>query len=97
MAAAEVDASFEVRDVEGLREHYALTCRAWGENLERRWDEAVQLSSPGRARAWRIYLAGSALSFERRRIGVNQVLALKANSSGPDPLPARRPDWSRRL
>ena len=91
------EAGFEVRDVEGLREHYALTCRAWGENLERRWDEAVQLSSPGRARAWRIYLAGSALSFERRRIGVNQVLALKANSSGPDPLPARRPDWSRRL
>jgi cyclopropane-fatty-acyl-phospholipid synthase len=88
------EAGFEVRDVEALREHYALTCRAWVSNLERRWDEAVRLSSPGRARVWRLYLAGSALAFERHRVGVNQVLAVKPGGSEQDRLPLCRPNWS---
>jgi cyclopropane-fatty-acyl-phospholipid synthase len=90
------EAGFEVCDVEALRRHYALTCRAWVSNLERRWDEAVRLSSPGRARVWRLYLAGSALAFERHRVGVNQVLAVKPGAPGQDRLPLRRPDWSSR-
>jgi len=61
-------AGFEVRDVESLREHYALTVREWVSNLERQWDRAVALSSPGRARIWRLYMAGSALGFESNRI-----------------------------
>ena len=61
MVAALEDAGFEVRDVESLREHYALTLRAWVANLEAGWDEAVALTSPGRARVWRLYMAGSAL------------------------------------
>jgi cyclopropane-fatty-acyl-phospholipid synthase len=91
------EAGLEVRDVEGLREHYALTCRAWVGNLEHRWDDAVRLASPGRARVWRLYLAGSALSFEARRVGVNQLLATRAGIPGPDVprWPLRRPDWSR--
>ncbi|WP_448619208.1 class I SAM-dependent methyltransferase [Geodermatophilus sp. URMC 65] len=89
-------AGFEVADVEALRRHYALTCRAWVSNLERRWDEAVRLSSPGRARVWRLYLAGSALAFEGHRVGVNQVLAIKPGPPGHDRLPLTRPDWSRR-
>jgi cyclopropane-fatty-acyl-phospholipid synthase len=90
------DAGFEVCDVEGLRPHYALTCRAWVSNLERGWDEAVALSSPGRARVWRLYLAGSALAFERHRAGVNQVLAVKPAARGRDARPLRRVDASRR-
>src|SRR3546814_9325163 len=43
-------AGFEVRDVEGLREHYARTLRAWVANLEGQWDRAVQLVGEGRAR-----------------------------------------------
>jgi cyclopropane-fatty-acyl-phospholipid synthase len=86
-------AGFEVHDVEGLREHYALTCRAWVANLEARWDEAVRVVSPARARVWRLYLAGAALAFERRRVGVNQIVATKAaGEAGGWPL--RRPDWS---
>ena len=91
------EAGLEVCDVESLRRHYALTCRAWVSNLERRWDEAVRLSSPGRARVWRLYLAGSALAFEHHRVGVNQVLAGKPAPPGPERLPLRRPELSRRL
>jgi cyclopropane-fatty-acyl-phospholipid synthase len=89
-------AGFEVRDVEGLREHYALTCRAWVARLEAGWEEAVRLVPPARARVWRLYLAGAALAFERRRIGVNQLLATRAATAGPDvgSWPLRRPDWS---
>jgi cyclopropane-fatty-acyl-phospholipid synthase len=87
------DAGFEVRDVEVLREHYALTCRAWVCNLEEHWDDAVRATSSGRARVWRLYLAGSALGFEQRRVGVNQVLARKAGAAG-GPNPLRRPHWA---
>jgi cyclopropane-fatty-acyl-phospholipid synthase len=89
------EAGFEVTDVEALRRHYALTCRAWVANLERRWDEAVRLSSAGRARVWRLYLAGSALAVEGHPVGVNQVLAIKPAARAHDRLPLIRPDWSR--
>jgi cyclopropane-fatty-acyl-phospholipid synthase len=82
MVSAIEGAGFEVRDVESLREHYALTLRAWVANLERDWDEAVRLTSAGRARVWRLYIAGSALAFEAGRIGVNQVLAVKPGADG---------------
>jgi cyclopropane-fatty-acyl-phospholipid synthase len=90
-------AGLEVRDVQGLREHYALTCRAWVANLEARWEEAVRLVSPARARVWRLYLTGSALSFERRRVGVDQIVATRAATGVTDvgSWPLRRPDWSR--
>ncbi|MGX8906484.1 class I SAM-dependent methyltransferase [Streptomyces netropsis] len=86
-------AGFEVRDVEALREHYALTLRRWVANLEAHWDEAVRLSSPGRARVWRLYMAASALSFERNRIGVNQVLAVRTPESGASGLSLRTRNW----
>ena len=83
-------AEFEVRDVESLREHYALTLRHWVANLERDWDEATRLSSPARARIWRLYMAGSALAFDGNRIGVNQVLAVKPGPRGISHMPRTR-------
>jgi cyclopropane-fatty-acyl-phospholipid synthase len=68
---------FEVRHVESLREHYALTLRAWVANLERGWDEAVAEAGAGRARVWRLYMAASALNFEAGRTQVHQVLAVR--------------------
>ncbi|NML53186.1 class I SAM-dependent methyltransferase [Streptomyces sp. R302] len=88
------DAGFEVRDVEALREHYALTLRRWVANLEGQWDRAVRLTSPGRARIWRLYMAASAVSFERNRIGVNQFLAVKTPPSGAGGLPLRSREWT---
>jgi cyclopropane-fatty-acyl-phospholipid synthase len=83
-------AGFEVRDVESLREHYAETLRAWVANLEANWDEAVRLSSAGRARVWRLYMAGSALGFQSNRLGINQVLAVKPDAHGASGLPRTR-------
>ncbi|MEU9290773.1 cyclopropane-fatty-acyl-phospholipid synthase family protein [Streptomyces sp. NPDC048275] len=88
-------AGFEVRDVESLREHYALTLRHWVANLEAQWERAVQLTSPGRARVWRLYMAASALAFERNRIGVNQVVAIRTpESSGASGMPLRARTWN---
>nr|BFD84404.1 cyclopropane-fatty-acyl-phospholipid synthase family protein [Streptomyces sp. Xyl84] len=86
-------AGFEVRDVEAIREHYALTLRRWVANLEADWDRAVRLTSPGRARVWRLYMAASALAFERNRIGVNQVLVVKTPESGDSGMPLRARTW----
>ncbi len=87
-------AGFEVRDVESIREHYALTLRRWVTNLEGEWARAVGLAGAGRARVWRLYMAASALAFERNRIGVNQVLAIRTPESGVSGLPLRSRTWN---
>ncbi|MEU0969963.1 class I SAM-dependent methyltransferase [Streptomyces sp. NPDC005917] len=87
-------AGFEVRDVESIREHYARTLRQWVARLEADWERAVRLTSPGRARVWRLYMAASALAFERNRIGVNQVLAVRTPEPGASGLPLRTRSWN---
>ncbi|MFF6830123.1 class I SAM-dependent methyltransferase [Streptomyces longwoodensis] len=87
-------AGFEVRDVEAIREHYALTLRRWVTNLEADWKRAVELAGYGRARVWRLYMAASALAFERNQIGVNQVLAVKTPQSGASGMPLRARTWN---
>jgi cyclopropane-fatty-acyl-phospholipid synthase len=83
-------AGLEVRDVESLREHYARTLRAWVANLEGQWHSAVALAGPGRARVWRLYLAGSALGFEANRLGITQVLAVRTPPTGVSGMPPTR-------
>jgi cyclopropane-fatty-acyl-phospholipid synthase len=80
------EAGFEVRHVESLREHYALTLRQWVANLESNWDQAVAEVGAGRARVWRLYMAASALGFERNDLQIDQVLAVRpdrGNSAMP--------------
>jgi len=86
------DRGLEVRHMENLREHYALTLRHWVSNLEDHWDDAVALTSEGRARVWHLYMAASAVNFEDNHLHVDQVLALKTDESGRNLLPLR-PDW----
>ncbi|MEU5219127.1 cyclopropane-fatty-acyl-phospholipid synthase family protein [Streptomyces sp. NPDC020807] len=90
-------AGFEVRDVEAIREHYALTLRRWVANLEADWARAVRLTSPGRARIWRLYMAASAVSFERNRIGVNQFLAVRTPVSGTSGTALRPRVWNEKV
>jgi len=82
---------FEVRHLENLREHYARTLRAWAANLEARWEEAVALVGSGRARVWRLYVAGSALNFESGATQIHQTLAVRPDR-GCSGMPLR-PDW----
>ncbi len=79
----------EVRHEENLREHYAATCRAWCDNLDAHWDEAVAEVGLGTARVWAIYLAGSSLGFERGDIQLHQVLAVKDHEDGRSDVPLR--------
>jgi cyclopropane-fatty-acyl-phospholipid synthase len=83
------DAGFEVRHVESLREHYALTLRRWVANLEEQWDDAVSEVGAPRARVWRLYMAGSAINFEAGRSQVHQVLSVPREPGGLSGLPLR--------
>jgi cyclopropane-fatty-acyl-phospholipid synthase len=87
------DAGLEVRDVESLREHYAMTLRRWVANLEANWEEAVSLVGERRARIWRIYMTGSAVSFERGDIAVHQVLGVKPDH-GASGMPLTRASYA---
>lgn len=82
---------FEVRDVENLREHYALTLRHWVRNLEACCDEAIEFGGNEAYRTWRIYMAASAYGFERGKISVNQSLLAKLDG-GISHLPLSRAD-----
>jgi len=82
------DAGFEVRHLESLREHYALTLRAWVANLEANWDAAVAQAGLAKARIWRLYMAGSAINFEAGRTQIHQVLATRSDD-GDSAMPLR--------
>jgi cyclopropane-fatty-acyl-phospholipid synthase len=87
-------AGFEVRDVESLREHYALTLRRWVANLEAGWDEIVRLVGERRARIWRLYMAGSAVGFEDGGVSIHQVLGVVPTPIGESGMPSSRDGWS---
>lgn len=75
------EGGLETVDVENLRPHYARTLWAWSDNLERQLEQAHQVL-PGEAgaksiRAYRLYLAGCAMGFERGWISLHQVLCQK--------------------
>jgi cyclopropane-fatty-acyl-phospholipid synthase len=68
---------FELLDVENLRRHYALTCRAWVANLQRNRNECLRFVDPRTYRSWLLLLAGSVVSFEDGTTHVSQVLLAK--------------------
>jgi cyclopropane-fatty-acyl-phospholipid synthase len=91
LRAAEAS-GFEVRDVESLREHYALTLRHWLRRLESNADEARKLTNDVTYRIWRLYIAGSAYSFQVGRNNIYQALLAKPDG-GDSRLPLTRADW----
>ena len=78
-------AGLEMVDTENLRPHYAKTLWAWSDALEARLGEASRILNDqygedkgGKAlRAYRLYLAGSAMGFERGWIALHQMLAAR--------------------
>lgn len=83
---------FEVRDVESLREHYALTLRHWVRRLEEHADEARQLTSEVTYRIWRLYMSASIHAFQMGRVNIYQTLLAKPDH-GKSYLPLTRADW----
>jgi cyclopropane-fatty-acyl-phospholipid synthase len=78
-------AGLETIDVENLRPHYARTLWAWSDALEAQLDEAQRvLATTGNTgdaskvlRAYRLYLAGCAMTFEQGWISLHQILAAR--------------------
>ena len=78
-------AGLETVDTENLRPHYARTLWAWSDALEGQLDEAQRvLETTGNIedaakvlRAYRLYLAGCAMTFEQGWIGLHQILATR--------------------
>jgi cyclopropane-fatty-acyl-phospholipid synthase len=75
----------EMVDTENLRPHYARTLWAWSDALEARLGEAQALlqaqydedKAVKALRAYRLYLAGSAMGFEHGWIALHQMLCCK--------------------
>jgi cyclopropane-fatty-acyl-phospholipid synthase len=91
IAAAEAT-GFEVRDVESLREHYAMTLRHWVRSLEENGSQALALVGNHTFRIWRLYMAASANAFARAAINVVQTLLAKPDSRGHSNIPLTRED-----
>lgn len=85
-------AGLEMLDTENLRPHYARTLWDWSDTLETKLDVAREvLARDGgdeRAektlRAYRLYLAGSAMSFEQGWISLHQMLATRPSGNLAD-------------
>ncbi len=83
----------EVRDVESLREHYEMTLRHWARRLDAHWDDAVRIAGEARARVWRLYMIGAAVSFHLGTLGIHQTLAVRPDAQGRSNVPLTRRDW----
>jgi cyclopropane-fatty-acyl-phospholipid synthase len=91
LCAAEA-AGWEVRDVECLREHYALTLRHWLRRLEARADEARGCVGDFTYRVFRLYLAACAFGFRIGQPSIYQSLLVKPDE-GASGQPLTRADW----
>jgi cyclopropane-fatty-acyl-phospholipid synthase len=78
-------AGFEVLDIENLRPHYALTCRAWVRSLQENAVRCLHQVESSVYRTWLLALAASAAAFEDGRLNVNQLLLYKPGDSACRP------------
>ena len=89
------ETGLEVRDIESLREHYALTLRCWVRRLENHRDEALRYVDEVTYRVWRLFMSGSAYGFESGGHNVYQTLLVKPGPAGESGLPLTREDLYR--
>jgi len=86
------DAGFEVRDVESLREHYALTLRHWTHRLESHRVDAISAAGEATYRTWKLFMTASALEFDSGQNNLYQSLLVKPDD-GKSGMPFTRADW----
>lgn len=85
---------FEVRDVEGWREHYRLTCKFWHDRLVANKAAAIREVGEVKTRMWIAYLAACSVGFDGASVGIFQTLAVK-RARGVSSLPPTRADLYR--
>jgi cyclopropane-fatty-acyl-phospholipid synthase len=85
-------AGLETRDVETLRDHYALTLRQWVRRLESARDAAEKLVGAQAYRVWRLYMAASAHAFASGKLSLAQVLLGRPDEHGRVEIPRTRED-----
>ena len=95
LVASAEQAGFELRDVESLREHYALTLRHWVRRLGEHEREATRLVGERTHRVWRLYMSTAAEGFASGRINIIQTLLSKPDAQGRSHLPLTREDLYR--
>lgn len=83
-------AGFEVHDVEGWRDHYALTCKLWCQRLSERKEEAIKFVGLERYRMWLLYLAGVSFALGDGSACIFQTVATKHASKGHSGMPPTR-------
>jgi cyclopropane-fatty-acyl-phospholipid synthase len=71
-------------DTENLRPHYARTLWCWSDALEAQLERARDITGDKVVRAYRLYLAGSAMSFERGWLSLHQTLATRPSGQLDD-------------
>ncbi|CAN8065159.1 unnamed protein product [Agarophyton chilense] len=87
------EAGWEIRDVESLREHYALTLQRWHARLVQHETEAVRLVGRQTYRLWTLYLLGAGWGFSSGLHSIYQTLLYKAAPNDDTQLPLTRSDW----
>jgi cyclopropane-fatty-acyl-phospholipid synthase len=70
-------ARLEVRNVESLLEHYAITLRHWIRQVEAQQEDMVGLAG-GAILAWRLFTSFYVLGFDKGRANFNQALLAKS-------------------
>jgi len=75
------ESALEPVDAENLRPHYARTLWAWSAALESQLAKARELTGESVVRAYRLYLAGSAMCFEHGWISLFQMLAARPDGN----------------
>ena len=80
---------FEVHDVEGWREHYALTTEHWANRLMANEKAAIDIAGEETYRMWIVYLCGVSLAFKRGSAQIFQTVASK-KTKGPSGLAPTR-------
>ena len=85
------ESRLEPLDVESLRPHYGRTLWAWSDALEAQLGRSAHADHASSVvRAYRLYLAGSAMSFERAWLSLHQMLAARRTGDPADGPDARR-------
>jgi cyclopropane-fatty-acyl-phospholipid synthase len=88
-------AGLEVRDLENLRPHYAITLRHWFERLNAKWDRAVAEVGEPTARVYRAYLAYCSYAFAANKNSLIHTLLGRPDSRGGVDIPLSRADLYR--